>query len=101
VSEQYVTQKNVNNISAFGSVSTATYLAAYIINLILVLYEVSMLVTVDPPRSLTPDIVMGALATHRPRSSHIQTQVKGVAFTFKLEEKIAPIIHESLPPLRR
>jgi len=82
-------------------VSTATYIAAYIINLILVLYEMSMLVTVDPPRSLSSVLVTSALATHKPRSPHIQAQVKGVAFTFKLEEKIAPIIQEALPPLRR
>jgi hypothetical protein len=60
-----------------------------------------MVVMVDPPRSLTSDLVMDALATYNPRSSKIHAQVKGVAFSFKLEEKIASVIQDALPPLRR
>ena len=85
----------------FCSVSTAIYLAAYIVDLIFVLYEISMVVTVDPPRSLTTDLVMDALATYRPRSSNIHAQVKRVAFTFKLEEKIATVIQDALPAVRK
>jgi hypothetical protein len=97
VSEQYLNYTKIaNNISVFASVSTGIYLASYIINLILVLYEISMVVTVDPPRSLEPDIVMDALAIYKDRSSRIHAQVKG--FTFKLEEKIATIIQDALPP---
>ena len=46
----------------FCSVSTAAYLAAYIVDLILVLYEISMVMTVDPPKRLTADLVMDARA---------------------------------------
>jgi hypothetical protein len=78
------------------SASTATYLAAYIIDLILVLYEISLVVTVDPPKSLSTVLVMDALETYKPRSSHIHAQVKGVAFTLNLEEKIATVIRDAL-----
>ena len=92
-------KKLIINISVFGSVSTAIFLAAYIIDLILVLYEISMMVTVNLTESLSSDLVMNALATYQPRSSDIHTQVKGAAFTFKFdsEEKIAAIIQEALP----
>jgi hypothetical protein len=83
------------------SVSTAAYLAAYIVDLILVLYEISMVVTVDPPKSLTHDLVMDALATYRPRADEIHDQVRRVAFTLKLEEKIETVIQDALPPLHR
>jgi hypothetical protein len=82
------------------SVSTAAYLAAYIVDLILVLYEISMVLTVDLPKSLTTDLVMDALATYRPRANDIHAQVKRVAFTFKLDEKIGTVILDALPPLR-
>jgi hypothetical protein len=59
-----------------------------------------MVVTVDPPRSLTTDLVMDALAAYKPRSSHIHAQVKRAAFTFKLEEKIAAVIQDALSPLK-
>jgi hypothetical protein len=85
----------------FCSVSTAAYLAAYIVDLILVLYEISMVVTVDPPKSLTKDMVMDSLATYMPRSPKIHDQVKKVAFTFKLEERIGTVIQDALPPLHR
>ena len=90
--------KIANNTSFFSSsVSTATYLAAYIVDLILVLYELSMVVTVDPPKSLSTDLVMDALATYKTRSSSlIHNQVKGVAFSLKLEEKIATLIQDAL-----
>ena len=96
MSEQYFTQELLIKILFLVSVSPATYLAAYIINVILVLYEISMVVTVDPPRSLSPDLVMDALAVYRARSSRIHAQVMG--FTFKLEEKVATIIQDALPP---
>ena len=93
--------KITNNISVFCSVSTATYLAAYIVDLTLVLYEISMAVTADdaadPPRTLSTVLVMDALTTYKSRSSHIHTQVKEVTFTLKLEEKIANVIREALP----
>ena len=56
---------------------------------------------VDPARSLTTDLVMDALATYRPSSSIIHAQVKRVAFTFKLEEKIATVIQDALPTVCR
>jgi hypothetical protein len=41
---------------------------------------------------------MDALAMYKTRSSRIHAQVKGVAFTLKLEEKIATIIQDALHP---
>ena len=58
-----------------------------------------MVVTVDPPKSLTRDLVMDAMATYRPRSYKIHEQVKSVALTFKLEEKIGAVIQDALPPI--
>jgi len=75
---------------------TAIYIATYIVDLILVLYEISMAVTVDPPRCLTTVIVMDALASYRPRTSYIHAQLKGVAFTLKPEEKIATVLSDAL-----
>ena len=90
--------KIANNIfcSFFCSVSTAVYLAAYIVDLILVLFDISMVVTVDPPKSLSTDIVMDALAMYKRRSSNIHAQVEKVAFSLKLEEKIASVIRDAL-----
>ena len=98
MSKQYFTKKLLITFPPFFSVSTAIYLAAYIVDLILVLYEISMVTvaTVDPPKSLTTDLVMDALATYRSRSSRIHAQVKEVAVTFKLEEKIATVIWDAL-----
>jgi len=72
-------------------VLTAIYLAAYIVDLILVLHEISKVTvaTLDPPKSLSRDLVMDVLATYKSRSSHIHAQVKEVAVSLKLEEKIA------------
>ena len=84
----------------FCSVLTATYLAAYIVDLILVLHEISMvtMATLDPPKSLSTGLVMDALATYKSRSSDIHIQVKEIAtsVTFKLEEKIATVIRDAL-----
>jgi hypothetical protein len=55
-----------------------------------------MVVTADPPKSLSEDLVMDALAIYKSRSSHIHAQVKEVAFTLKLEEKIASVIRDAL-----
>lgn len=62
-----------------------------------------MVVTVDPPKSLTTDLVMDALATYMysPRSTNIHAHVKRVAFSFKLEEKIGTVIQDALPPVHR
>jgi hypothetical protein len=54
-----------------------------------------MVVTVDPPKSLSTVLVMDALATYKPRSSDIHAQVKVESF-FKLEEKIATVIRDAL-----
>ena len=79
---------------------TAIYLAAYIVDLILILHEISMVTvaTLDPPKSLTRDLVMDALATYMSKSSNIHAQVKEVAagVTLKLEEKIASVIRDAL-----
>ena len=79
---------------------TAIYLAAYIADLILILHEISMfsVATLDPPKSLTRDLVMDALATYMSKSSNIHTQVKEVAVgvSLKLEEKIASVIRDAL-----
>ena len=78
---------------------TAIYLAAYIVDLILILHEISMVTvaTLDPPKSLTRDLVMDALATYMSKSSNIHAQVKEVAagVTLKLE-KIASVIRDAL-----
>jgi hypothetical protein len=68
----------------------------------LVLYEISMAMTVDPPKSLSRDLAMDALAFYKSSiSSQIHNQMKGVTLTLKLEEKIAAIIRDALqiPPL--
>ena len=86
-----------NNISLFfGSVSTATYLAAYIVDLTLVLYGISTVVIANPPKSLSPDLVMKALAIYKSRSSHIHAQVKEVPLSVKLEEKIVSVIRDEV-----
>jgi len=78
-------------------VSTATYLAAYIVDLTLVLYDILMAVKKNPPKSLSQDLVLDSLATYKSsRSSHIHAQVKEVAITFKLEEKIVSVIKDAL-----
>jgi hypothetical protein len=84
---------------------TATYIAAYIVDLILVLHEISMVTlavaTLDPPKSSSRDLVMDALATYKTKSSDIHAKVKEVAIsvrvTLKLEEKIASVIRDALP----
>jgi hypothetical protein len=59
-----------------------------------------MVVTVDPPKNLSTDLVMKTLAIYKSsRSSQIHDQVKGEAFTFKIKEKIATLIQDAL--LRR
>ena len=52
----------------------------------------------DPPKSLSAGLIVDALATYRPRSSDIHDQVKKIAFTFKLEEKIGTVIRDALTP---
>lgn len=84
------------DISLFPSTSTATYLAAYIVDLTLILYEISVMVTADPPRSLSKDLVLDALAGYKSESAKVHAQVKEVAFLSKLEEKIAKIIQDAL-----
>jgi hypothetical protein len=82
-----------------GRVLTAIYLAAYIIDLIMVLHEISRVTvaTLDPPKSLSRDLVMDVLATYAPRSLRIHAQVKVVAGSFKLEEKIiASVLRDNL-----
>ena len=96
MSEQYLTKNLL--ITFFCSVLTATYLAAYIVDLILVLHEISKatIATLDPPKSLKRELVMDVLAMYKSRSSDIHAQVKEVAVTFKLEEKIASVIRDAL-----
>ena len=77
---------------------TAVYIAAYIVDLILVLHEISKvtMATLDPPKSLSRTIIMDVLAAYKPTSSHIHDKVKEVANTFKVEEKIASVIRDTL-----
>ena len=106
MSEQCLIQKLlIYNISVsfffssfFCSVLTATYLATYIVDLILVLHEISMvtMATLDPPKTLSRGLVMDALATYKSRSLDIHAQVKEIAVTFKLEERIATVIRDAL-----
>ena len=97
---EHFTQKiaNILPLFFFGSKVTAVYIAAYIVDLILVLYEISKvtMATLDPPKSLSRDLVMDVLATYKPTSSHIHARVKEVANTFKVEEKIASVIRDAL-----
>ena len=82
-----------------GSVLTAIYLAAYIVDLILVLHEVSKvtMATLDPPKCLSKDIVMDVVATYKSTtSSRIHVQVKEVAASYKVEEKPASVIRNAL-----
>ena len=80
------------------SASTATYLAAYIVDLTLVLYKISMVLTaaVDTPRSLSIDLVRDALTLFKDRSPKIHDQVKDVALSPKLEEGIVKVIRDGL-----
>jgi hypothetical protein len=76
------------------------YLAAHIVDPILVLHEISMVTvaTLDPPKSLSRGLVMDALATYESKSSDIHAQVKEVAagVTLKLGEKTASVIRDAL-----
>jgi len=76
--------------------STATYLAAYIVDLTLVLYELSVTATADPPRTLSLDLVKDALSRYKLGSAKIHAQVKEVAFSPKPEERIAKLIRDVL-----
>ena len=78
------------------SASTATYLAAYIVDLTLVLYEISMTVTANPPTSLSQDLVHDAFAIYKGGSATIHAQVKDVALSPKLEERVAKVIRDAL-----
>ena len=84
------------NIFPFYSASTATYLAAYIVDLTLVLYELSMAMTADPPTSLSINLVRDALALYKVGSAKIHAQVKDVTFSPKLEERVAKVIRDAL-----
>jgi hypothetical protein len=50
----------------------------------------------NPPKSLSTNLVRNALATYKSRSSHIHAQVKEVAVTLKLEEKIVSVIRDEV-----
>ena len=52
--------------------------------------------TLDPPKNLSRTLVMDVLAAYKPTSSHIHDQVKEVANTSKVEEKIASVIRDAL-----
>ena len=84
------------NISLFRSASTATYLATYIVDLTLVLYELSMEMTADPPTSLSIDLVRDALVLYKVESAKIHAQVKDIAVSPKLEERVAKVIRDAL-----
>ena len=87
-----------NNTSLFCSASTATYLAAYIVDLTLVLYEISITLTatVDPPRSLSIDLVKDTLTMYKVGSPKIHEQVKDAALSPKLEERVVKVIRDAL-----
>ena len=91
--------KIAKNISFLCSVPTATYLAAYIVDLTLVLFEISkeVLALTDhpPPKTLSTNLVMKALAQYKSKSVGIHAQVKEVAVSHKLE--IANVIRDALP----
>ena len=80
----------------FCSVSTAIYLAAYIVDLTLILFVIFTVVAANPPKSLSLDFVMNTQARYKSRSSLIHAQVKEAAFSFKLEEKIGSLIWSEL-----
>ena len=69
------------NIANNTSLSCRTYLAAYIVDVTLVLYEISMTLTatVDPPRSLSIDRVQDTLTIYPVGSPEMHPQVKDVA----------------------
>ena len=88
-----------NNTSLFCSASTATYLASYIVDLTFrVLYElwITLTATVDPPRSLSIDLVRDTLKMFKDRSRTIHDQVKDVALSPKLEERVVKVIRDAL-----
>ena len=69
------------------------YLASYIVDLTLVLHQISTFVTASPPKSLTWDFVKKAQSIYRSRSPLIHAQVKEAAFDLNiLEEKITIVI---------
>ena len=80
----------------FGSLSTAIYLAAYIVDLTLILYRIFRVMVVNPPIILSLKFVMKAQAIHKSRSSLIHAQVEEGAFDFSLEEKIGRVIRDEM-----
>ena len=54
------------------------------------------MVTENPPKSLSPDFVMNAQDIYKERSLLIHAQVKEIASSFKLEEKIGDLIRGEL-----
>ena len=50
----------------------------------------------EPPKSLSREHVIDALAVYESESSRIHAQVKEIAVTLKLEEKIASVIWDAI-----
>ena len=96
VNSLYTIFANNNFRFFFGSISTAIYLAAYIVDLTLILCAIFTAVAANPPKSLSFDFVMDAQAMYKSRSSHIHTQVKEIASTLKLEEEIGNVIWDQI-----
>ena len=78
----------------FCSLSTAIYLAAYIVDLTLVLYGIFTEMVANPLESLSLDFVLDVQALYKSRSSLIHVQVKEAAP--KLEERIGGVIMDGL-----
>jgi len=76
--------------------STAIYLAAYIVDLTLVLYRTFRVMVANPPITLSLNLVMKAQAIHKFRSAPIHAQVKEGAFDFNLEEKMGSVIWDEM-----
>ena len=65
-------------------------------DLTLVLYELSLAMTADPPTSLSIDLVRDALVLYKVESAKIHAQVKDIAVSPKLEERVAKVIRDTL-----
>lgn len=55
-----------------------------------------MMVTADPPRSVSKEFVLGALAAYRPRSARVHAQLNKFVLTPNLEENLANLIRDEL-----
>ncbi|CAA7257408.1 unnamed protein product [Cyclocybe aegerita] len=75
--------------------STAKYLATYIVDLTIILHEILLVLMVDPPRSLSEDIVK-TLNAYKSQSAGIYAQLQGVIYSPRPEKFVEKVIRDAL-----